>query len=297
MKSKLNRFTTVLLVLVLLVGISVMLYPTVSDWWNARVQSYAIANYDQSVETLDDSYKEELLAAAYAYNQALTGVAAPFIDASAAGDYYSILDVAGNGILGYVTIPKIKIELPIYHGTSAEVLNIAIGHLEGSSFPVGGESTHAVISGHRGLPSARLFSNLDQLVEGDTFTVTVLDQVLTYEVENIYIVLPHETERLNIVPGEDYLTLLTCTPYGINTHRLLVRAHRIETEYARTVKVVADAIQLDSTVAAPVIAAPLFLLLFLYWMIGGRRRKRPSKEAVLSALDAYDEFEWKDGES
>lgn len=297
MKSKLNRFTTVLLVLVLLVGISVMLYPTVSDWWNARVQSYAIADYDQSVETLDDSYKEALLAEAYAYNQALTGITAPFIDASEAGDYYSILDVAGNGILGYVTIPRIQIELPIYHGTSAEVLNIAIGHLEGSSLPVGGESTHAVISGHRGLPSARLFSNLDQLVEGDTFTITILDEVLTYEVEAIYIVLPHETERLNIIPGEDYLTLLTCTPYGINTHRLLVRAHRIETEYAKTVKVAADAIQLDSTVAAPVIAAPLFLLLFLYWMIGGKRRKRPAKEAVLRALDTYREFEWKDGES
>ena len=251
-----------------------MLYPSVSDWWNARVQTIAIADYNRSVENLEADYKAELLEEARAYNTRLAKLWAPFSEYEKAGDYESLLNVSGNGVIGYITIDKLKLELPIYHGTSADVLNIAIGHLEGSSLPVGGTDTHTVLSGHRGLPSAKLFTDLDQLVEGDTFTLTVLDNVYTYEVEKILIVLPNEVEEIGIISGGDYCTLLTCTPYGVNTHRLLVRAHRIETIYQKTIKVAADAIQVDTTVAVPIIAAPLFITLFIYWGISGKIKKR-----------------------
>ena len=186
--------------------------------------------------------------------------------------------------MGYISIPKIQVELPIYHGTSAEVLNVAVGHLQGSSFPVGGENTHAVISAHRGLPSAKLFSDLDQLVEGDTFTVTILDEVLTYEVEKIFIVKPDELDKLAIIPGGDYVTLMTCTPYGVNSHRLLVRAHRVDTVYPHNVKVAADAVQLDSMSVVPFIAAPLFVGLLVFWIVSSRRQKTRSRRELLAKL-------------
>ena len=186
--------------------------------------------------------------------------------------------------MGYISIPKIQVELPIYHGTSAEVLNVAVGHLQGSSFPVGGENTHAVISAHRGLPSAKLFSDLDQLVEGDTFTVTILDEVLTYEVEKIFIVKPDELDKLAIIPGGDYVTLMTCTPYGVNSHRLLVRAHRVDTVYPHNVKVAADAVQLDSMSVVPFIAAPLFVGLLVFWIVSSRQQKTRSRKELLAKL-------------
>ncbi|MFR6587138.1 MAG: class C sortase [Ruminococcus sp.] len=214
MKKKRNVISTAILVVLLLVGLSVMLYPTVSDWWNSRVQTRAIATYNQSVEQMDTGDKERLLMEAHSYNATLSHLTAPFTNWEDAGNYDKILDISGTGIMGYISIPKIQVELPIYHGTSAEVLNVAVGHLQGSSFPVGGENTHAVISAHRGLPSAKLFSDLDQLVEGDTFTVTILDEVLTYEVEKIFIVKPDELDKLAIIPGGDYVTLMTCTTTG-----------------------------------------------------------------------------------
>lgn len=284
MKKKRNVISTAILVVLLLVGLSVMLYPTVSDWWNSRVQTRAIATYNQSVEQMDTGDKERLLMEAHSYNATLSHITAPFTNWEDAGNYDKILDISGTGIMGYISIPKIQVELPIYHGTSAEVLNVAVGHLQGSSFPVGGENTHAVISAHRGLPSAKLFSDLDQLVEGDTFTVTILDEVLTYEVEKIFIVKPDELDKLAIIPGGDYVTLMTCTPYGVNSHRLLVRAHRVDTVYPHNVKVAADAVQLDSMSVVPFIAAPLFVGLLVFWIVSGRRRKTRSRRELLAKL-------------
>ena len=221
---------------------------------------------------------------AHSYNATLSHLTAPFTNWEDAGNYDKILDISGTGIMGYISIPKIQVELPIYHGTSAEVLNVAVGHLQGSSFPVGGENTHAVISAHRGLPSAKLFSDLDQLVEGDTFTVTILDEVLTYEVEKIFIVKPDELDKLAIIPGGDYVTLMTCTPYGVNSHRLLVRAHRVDTVYPHNVKVAADAVQLDSMSVVPFIAAPLFVGLLVFWIVSSRRQKTRSRRELLAKL-------------
>ncbi|WP_302159905.1 class C sortase [uncultured Ruminococcus sp.] len=284
MKKKRNVISTAILVVLLLVGLSVMLYPTVSDWWNSRVQTRAIATYNQSVEQMDTGDKERLLMEAHSYNATLSHLTAPFTNWEDAGNYGKILDISGTGIMGYISIPKIQVELPIYHGTSAEVLNVAVGHLQGSSFPVGGENTHAVISAHRGLPSAKLFSDLDQLVEGDTFTVTILDEVLTYEVEKIFIVKPDELDKLAIIPGGDYVTLMTCTPYGVNSHRLLVRAHRVDTVYPHNVKVAADAVQLDSMSVVPFIAAPLFVGLLVFWIVSSRRQKTRSRRELLAKL-------------
>ena len=284
MKKKRNVISTAILVVLLLVGLSVMLYPTVSDWWNSRVQTSAIATYNQSVEQMDTGDKERLLMEAHSYNATLSHLTAPFTNWEDAGNYGKILDISGTGIMGYISIPKIQVELPIYHGTSAEVLNVAVGHLQGSSFPVGGENTHAVISAHRGLPSAKLFSDLDQLVEGDTFTVTILDEVLTYEVEKIFIVKPDELDKLAIIPGGDYVTLMTCTPYGVNSHRLLVRAHRVDTVYPHNVKVAADAVQLDSMSVVPFIAAPLFVGLLVFWIVSSRQQKTRSRKELLAKL-------------
>lgn len=284
MKKKRNVISTAILVVLLLVGLSVMLYPTVSDWWNSRVQTRAIATYNQSVEQMDTGDKERLLMEAHSYNATLSHLTAHFTNWEDAGNYDKILDISGTGIMGYISIPKIQVELPIYHGTSAEVLNVAVGHLQGSSFPVGGENTHAVISAHRGLPSAKLFSDLDQLVEGDTFTVTILDEVLTYEVEKIFIVKPDELDKLAIIPGGDYVTLMTCTPYGVNSHRLLVRAHRVDTVYPHNVKVAADAVQLDSMSVVPFIAAPLFVGLLVFWIVSSKRQKTRSRRELLAKL-------------
>lgn len=284
MKKKRNVISTAILVVLLLVGLSVMLYPTVSDWWNSRVQTRAIATYNQSVEQMDTGDKERLLMEAHSYNATLSHLTAPFTNWEDAGNYDKILDISGTGIMGYISIPKIQVELPIYHGTSAEVLNVAVGHLQGSSFPVGGENTHAVISAHRGLPSAKLFSDLDQLVEGDTFTVTILDEVLTYEVEKIFIVKPDELDKLAIIPGGDYVTLMTCTPYGVNSHRLLVRAHRVDTVYPHNIKVAADAVQLDSMSVVPFIAAPLFVGLLVFWIVSSRQQKTRSRRELLAKL-------------
>lgn len=273
MRKKRNTLSTIILIIILLVGISVMLYPTVSDWWNSRVQSYAIASYDSAVETLDENQYDEIMAEAHAYNEAIARVFAPFSNYKAITGYNTVLNVSGTGIMGYITIPSIQVQLPIYHGTSEEVLNVAAGHLEGSSLPVGGVSTHSVISAHRGLPSARLFSDLDQLREGDTFTITIMNEILTYEVEEILIVLPHEMDKLAIIEGQDYVTLMTCTPYGVNSHRLLLRSRRIETVYPHNVKIVADAVQVDPMLVVPGLSAPLLIGLIITWVIGGRKRK------------------------
>lgn len=283
-KKKKGMGTTVALIIVLLVGLSVMLYPVISDWWNSRTQSRAIAVYQETVANLDDADCEKILAKAHEYNESLKKLREPFIFYDDIKDYYEILDITGTGIMGYVDIPQINVELPVYHGTSEGVLNIAVGHLQGSSLPVGGEGTHAVVSAHRGLPSAKLFSDLDELVVGDTFTITVLKEVYTYEVDKISIVEPSDMNDLLAVPGKDYITLMTCTPYGINSHRLLVRGHRIaNAAEASQAKVTADALQLDPISVVPAVAAPLLLLLIIYWVVSGRRNKK-QKKAQASAM-------------
>lgn len=284
MRKKSGVISTIVLIIMLLVGLSVMLYPAVSDWWNSKVQSRAVAVYNETVAQMDDGETERLLNEAHEYNEKLAGVFAPFTNYDQISGYEDILNISGTGVIGYISIPFIKIELPIYHGTSEEVLNIAAGHLQGSSLPVGGKNTHAVISAHRGLPSAKLFTDLDQLVVGDTFTITVLGEVMTYEIEKILTVKPEEVDKLAIIPDGDYVTLMTCTPYGINTHRLLLRSHRIETTYHYDAKVVADAVQIDPILAVPAISAPLVILLICFWVAGSKKKERPSARRTFESL-------------
>lgn len=286
-KNKTGIISTVVLIIILIVGLSVMLYPTVSNWWNERVQSQAIAEYDNTIQNIDQNHYDEIWANAEEYNKKLSELYAPLSNADEIDGYDNILDVSGTGIMGYITIPVIKVEIPIYHGTSAEVLNIAAGHLKGSSLPIGGKNTHAVISAHRGLPSARLFTDLDKLVKGDTFTITILDRVLTYQVEEILIVKPEEVEKLAIIPDSDYVTLMTCTPYGINTHRLLIRSHRIDTVYEKTVKISADAVQIDPMLVIPVIAFFLLILLVIFWAVSGKKKRKslPYKNLIYILSD------------
>ena len=268
--------STMILILILVVGLSLMLYPSFSNWWNEAHQSRAIAAYSQEVSKLDENRYDELWQQAWEYNRSLVGREnAYFLDDSQKAEYERLLDVSGMGIMGYIEIPSLKVSLPIYHGTEESVLQVAVGHLEWTSLPVGGESTHCVLSGHRGVPSAKLFTDLDRLVVGDRFRLGVLDQVLTYEVDQILIVEPQDTEALLIEEGKDLCTLVTCTPYGINTHRLLVRGHRVETEKdAKNVRVTSDAIQIEPYLVAPVVAAPILLVLLLGLLIPRRRNKR-----------------------
>lgn len=274
MKSKKDTIITIIFVFILLVGLSVALYPTFSNWWNQNMASHTISNYKESVAQMDTTETEKMLAEAQQYNEQLSKLYDPFTNYEAIDGYDDLLNVSGIGIMGYITIPNIDVELPIYHGVSDSVLQIASGHIQGSSLPVGGESTHTVISGHRGLPSAKLFSDLDKIVVGDTFEINVLNEVLTYEVENIYIVLPDELDKLTIIPGEDYVTLVTCTPYGVNTHRLLVQARRIDTIHTAKIKVSADALQVDSMTVIPIVLIPLLVVLFTFWGISGKRARR-----------------------
>ena len=268
MKKK-SRWGTVVLVLILLVGLSLLLYPTFSDYWNSFHQTQAIASYSKEVSQLDDETFEELKEEAIAYNNSLIGKSNRLnLSKADEKEYESLLDVTGTGIMGYIEISKIRCSLPIYHGTDDAVLQIAIGHIPGSSLPVGGESTHCVLSGHRGLPSAKLFSKLDQLEVGDTFVLRVLDDVLTYEVDQILIVEPQEINSLQIEEGKDLCTLVTCTPYGVNTHRLLVRGHRIENlEDSMYSRITADATQIVSMIVAPVLFIPLLLILIIVLLI------------------------------
>lgn len=279
MKKKSSNFITILLVLILLAGLSLLLYPSISDYWNSFHQSKAIAQYAELVAVMDEDQYDEFWGAAADYNASLMGRTNSYLLSDAQKEAYGqLLNVSGTGIMGYIEIPSIQCSLPIYHGTEESVLQIAVGHLEWTSLPVGGESTHCVLSGHRALPSAKLFTNLDKLVVGDIFMLQILDEVLTYEVDQILIVEPQETTELQIVNGQDYCTLVTCTPYGINTHRLLVRGHRIENlAEAKTVHVTADAVQIEPMIVAPIVAIPILLILFVAVMIPKCKNKKRRK--------------------
>ena len=274
---KKNR-SNIILILIFLVGLSVMLYPTVSDYINQKNQSRAVASYSEEVENLSDVDYQAYFDAADDYNRRLAETPDAFYRPEEVSGYTDTLDVSGTGIMGYITISKIGVELPVYHGTSDGVLQVAAGHLEGNSLPVGGAGTHAVISAHRGLPSAKLFTNLDELEVGDTFTITVLDRVLTYEVDQISIVLPTETDLLQPVEGKDYVTLMTCTPYGINTHRLLVRGKRIENaENQKHIRVTADALRIEPIIVAPALAGPMLLVMLVVMLAVPHLRKRKNQ--------------------
>ncbi|MGI6316864.1 MAG: class C sortase [Christensenellales bacterium] len=275
MKKKGSKWITIALLFVLLAGLSLLLYPSVSDYWNSFHRSRAIASYAEKVAEIDDDAYGQMWEDARAYNRSLVGKTERYrMTEEERAEYQKLLNVSGNGIIGYIEIPAIRCSLPVYHGTDEAVLQIAVGHIEGSSLPVGGENTHCVISGHRGLPSARLFTDLDKMVVGDTFVLRVLNEVLTYEVDQIRIVLPNELDDLKIEAGKDYFTLVTCTPYGINTHRLLVRGHRVENQAeARIVRVTADALQVEPLLVAPFVAIPLLLLLFIILLLPKRPRR------------------------
>ena len=267
--------STIVLILVFFVGLAVMLYPTISDSINQRHQTQVVNSYNESVDKLSDADYTAYFKAADAFNQAIAADPEALYHADRFTSYNSTMDITGTGIMGYITIEKIGVELPIYHGTSDAVLQVAAGHLEGTSLPVGGAGTHAVISAHRGLPSAKLFTHLDQLEVGDTFTITVLDRVLTYEVDKTSIVLPTEVEDLKVTDGKDYVTLMTCTPYGINTHRLLVRGHRVANlDNLKHIRVTSDAYRIEPILTAPLLALPMLLVLLAAVLLSGRKKRK-----------------------
>ncbi len=261
---KKRHIITISLFLVFFIGLFVLLYPTLAEQWNRRVQSHAINDYEAVIDQLTAENYSKLFADADAYNKALAQLDYPFVNHSDIEGYDQLLNIAQNGIIGHISIPNISVELPIYHSCDADVLQYAVGHLEGSSLPVGGKGTHSVLSAHRGLPSARLFTDLDKLQEGDIFTITVLDRLLTYQVDKISIVNPDQVSTLYPVEGEDYVTLVTCTPYGINTHRLLVRGKRIENQEGQSVTHISpQAYLIEPLVVAPIAATPMLIILAL----------------------------------
>ena len=282
-KKKKDKLTSLLLILTLMAGLSLLLYPKFADFWNSMHQSKAIATYSDAVASLDDGKNQALLAEAEAFNEALKHRSNSFaLSEEELAQYYKTLDVTGTGIMGYVEIPSIKVSLPIYHGTSEGVLQIAAGHLEWTNLPIGGAGTHCVLSGHRGLPSAKLFTDLDRLTEGDTFLLRTLNQIYTYEVDQILIVLPSDVSNLVPEADKDYCTLTTCTPYGINSHRMLVRGHRVENAAeAKTITVVSEATIIDARLVAGALAMPILFVLLIVTTFSdsqARRRRRIMKE-------------------
>ena len=268
--------TTIILLIVLIAGLSLLLYPSFSDWWNSMHQSRAVASYVEQVANIDEEQYAHLWEAAWNYNESQLDRPNTYtLNEEQKADYNRILDIGGLGIMGYIEVPSVGITLPIYHGTDEAILQIAVGHLEWTSLPVGGESSHCVVSGHRGLPSAKLFTDLDKLVVGDVFIFRVLDEILTYEVDQILIVEPHETDSLLIQKGQDLCTLITCTPYGVNSHRLLVRGHRVENqEEAQAIRITADAMQIEPTIVAPILAIPMLLVLLIILLFPKPKRRR-----------------------
>lgn len=274
-EAPVGRKDTVILMFAFFAGVFLLLYPSVSDYWNSFTQSGIMNEYVENIKKIDSRQYQEIWESALAYNQSLAETGQHwYMQEEELERYYEELNVAGTGIMGYIDIPMIKCSLPIYHGTDDGVLQIAIGHIEGTALPVGGESTHCVLSGHRGLPSARLFTDLNLMDTGDLFYIRTLDETLTYEVDQVRIVEPEEVDELEIVEGRDLCTLVTCTPYGINSHRLLVRGHRIETtvEGETIVRVTAEALQISTSVVAIFLAVPLFFM-WTIWII-----VRPEKE-------------------
>lgn len=280
--------TTILLFVVLFVGMGLLLYPTIADYVNSFTQSRAIARYTETVERDDGVDYSAYWEAAEAYNRGLLGINVVnrmnTPERWGAG-YDGMLRAEGSDVMGVIEIPEIAVMLPVYHGTSEMVLQVAVGHLHGTSLPTGGAGTHCAFSAHRGLPSAKLFTNLDQLDLGDTFTLRVLDRVLTYEIDQIVVVLPHQVEALEIEEGMDYCSLITCTPYGVNSHRLIVRGHRVENSTAALMaRVKGDAMEIDPLIVTPIVAAPMLVALLIIMLVNTSPKKK--KKAAMKQFSA-----------
>ena len=262
-----NKKTTIILLIPFFIGLSVLLYPSISSFWNSKTQSEAIVDYEKILAMKKPEDFTAIFTAAEEYNQSLAGLEFPLRDyGMIEEEYWETLDISGTGMMGYLTVPKINQELPVYHGTSDSVLGVAVGHFQGTSLPVGGENTHCVVSAHRGLPTAVLFTYLDRMETGDIFYFTILDRTISYEVDQIRIVDPEDTSLIQIEEGKDYCTLVTCTPYGINTQRMLVRGHQVDMTQKRSIYITNEAYRIDTLVVMPFVALPIITVLLIYVM-------------------------------
>ena len=275
-----SRKTTIILLISFFIGLSVLLYPSISSYWNSKTQSEAIVDYESMLSQYKPEDYTAIFAEADAYNKQLAQLNEPLVEHNRLPDYNSILNVGGTGMMGYITVPKISQELPVYHGTSDGVLSVAVGHLQGTSLPVGGENTHCVVSAHRGLPTAVLFTHLDRMEIGDIFYFTILDRTITYEVDQIRIVEPDDASLIQIKDGKDYCTLLTCTPYGINTQRLLVRGHQIDASQTRNLYVANEAYRIEPLVVMPIVALPIIFVLLVYVMFAPVKKETLGEESL-----------------
>ena len=275
-----SKKSTIILLVSFFIGLSVLLYPSISSYWNSKTQSEAIVDYESMLSQYKPEDYTAIFAEADAYNKQLAQLNEPFVEHNRLPDYNSILNVGGTGMMGYITVPKISQELPVYHGTSDGVLSVAVGHLQGTSLPVGGENTHCVVSAHRGLPTAVLFTHLDRMEIGDIFYFTILDRTITYEVDQIRIVEPDDTSLIQIKDGKDYCTLLTCTPYGINTQRLLVRGHQIDASQTRNLYVANEAYRIEPLVVMPIVALPIIFVLLIYVMFAPVKKESLEEESL-----------------
>ena len=275
-----KRKTTIIMIIFFFIGLLTLFYPTLSNYYNEKKQSRMISNYENILNSTNTINFDELKEKAINYNKELNKLKEPLFNYGNLNNYYDLLNINKDGMMGYLTIDKIKLELPIYHGTSNEVLNSSVGHLEGTSLPIGGPSTHSVLSAHRGLPSAKLFTNLDKLKIGDTFKITILDEVLNYQIDKIMIVKPNNRNNIKIEENKDYVTLLTCTPYGINTHRLLVRGTRIENT-KKTTYITTEGFKINNLIVVPILTIPIIILLLIITII------KPVKKVN---INKYEEF-------
>lgn len=275
-----SRKTTIILLISFFIGLSVLLYPSISSYWNSKTQSKAIVDYESMLSQYKPEDYTALFEEAHSYNQKLSQLNDPMQNYYQLGDYNKILNLGDTGMIGYLTVPKIGQELPIYHGTSHAVLSVAVGHVEGTSLPVGGDNTHSVVSAHRGLPTAVLFTHLDRMEIGDTFYFTILDRTITYEVDQIRIVEPNDTSLIGIEKGKDYCTLLTCTPYGINTQRLLVRGHQVDATQTRNLYIAKEAYRIEPLVVMPLVALPIILVLLVYVMFAPVKKEALGEDTV-----------------
>lgn len=275
MKSKKS---TIILLVSFFIGLSVLLYPSVSSYWNSKTQSEAIVDYESMLSQYKSEDYTAIFAEAEDYNKKLSELDEPLVEHNRLPEYNSILNIGGTGMMGYITIPKISQELPVYHGTSDGVLSVAVGHLQGTSMPIGGENTHCVVSAHRGLPTAVLFTHLDRMEVGDTFYFTILDRTITYEVDQIRIVEPDDTSLIQIKDGKDYCTLLTCTPYGINTQRLLVRGHQVDASQTRNLYIANEAYRVEPLIVMPIVALPIIFVLLIYVMFAPVKKETLGEE-------------------
>lgn len=275
-----SKKSTIILLVSFFIGLSVLLYPSISSYWNSKTQSEAIVDYESMLSQYKPEDYTAIFAEADAYNKQLAQLNEPLVEHNRLPDYNSILNVGDTGMMGYITVPKISQELPVYHGTSDGVLSVAVGHLQGTSLPVGGENTHCVVSAHRGLPTAVLFTHLDRMEIGDIFYFTILDRTITYEVDQIRIVEPDDASLIQIKDGKDYCTLLTCTPYGINTQRLLVRGHQIDASQTRNLYVANEAYRIEPLVVMPIVALPIIFVLLIYVMFAPVKKESLGEESL-----------------